>query len=372
VIVVGLGAVGGVCFEQLAKLGVGRLYGLDPDRYGEESWITQPARVEHQGRPKADIQGRRAAQANPWAEVATAVAFAQDVPLAVIREADVIVLAGDNLELLVWAGEFAMGLGKVVVQGAVHGVTQQAIVRGFNLSNPDAACPTCLLAASDWNHLTSRQGCDPATLRMQGVEPTQTLPHVCVTAGQMAAAEALKWLLGNKETALVGQESQFNLVRYRSFSSSFARKANCRGPHQRWQVVDVEQPPEEVTLAALAGVFGARAEWGPLAPRALGTAAHGASRSQWLVKAEIPWITRALCWSCGQMHPVRRFSRLGRVVARCTCGETIWADLEGRRSIVPSEDLEEVWEKPVSKLGLRSSDSLAICANEIWTWFVLS
>lgn len=364
VVVMGLGAVGGVCFEQLAKLGVGRLYGFDPDRYGEDSWITQPSLVSHRGRWKAYVQGRRAAQANPWAEVATAPAFAQDVPLAVLRQADVIVIAGDNLEILVWAGEYAAGLGKVVVQGAVHGITQQAIVRGFDLSDPEAVCPTCLIADYEWSHTTSRIGCDPAALKLQGREPTQTLPYVCATAGQMTAAEVLKWLLGKGDTALAGAEVQFNLVGYRSLRTSLSRKANCRGPHSRWKVIGVEQSPEEVTLKDLMDVVCSLRE------QSEGT--RGASTPHSLIKAEIPWITRGSCWSCGKVHPVRRFSRLGKQVMRCSCRHPVWADVEGRRSMIPAEDLAETLEKPLANLGLRTGDSVAICDSENWNWFVLS
>lgn len=364
VVVMGLGAVGGVCFEQLAKLGVGRLYGLDPDLYGEDSWITQPSLVEQCGRRKADVQGCRAARANPWAEVATAAAFAQDVPLAVLRQADVIVLAGDNLELLVWAGEYAVGLGKVVVQGAVYGAAQQAIVRGFNLADPATVCPTCLLAESDWGHMTSRLGCDPAIMRRQGIEPTQTLPHVCATAGQMTASEVIKWLLGKSDSALSGAEVQYNLIGHRALRTAFTRKAACRGPHRRWRVIDLPQSWRATTLAELASEVDL-----PPEPE---DATRGASRRDWQVKAEVPWIARASCWSCGKVHPVRRFSRLGRSVGRCPCGGVLWADLEGRRSLIPVDDLKAAWNKPLSRLGLRGGESFAFCHDEDVTWLVLS
>jgi hypothetical protein len=167
----------------------------------------------------------------------------------------------------------------------------------------------------------------------------------------MAAGEVAKWLLGKGDTALAGAEVQFNLAGYRSLRTNFVRKENCRGPHSRWRVVELQQAPQTLTLAELL---------------------KGRIDAQLLVKAEVPWITRGACWSCGKVHPVRRFSRLGRRVARCPCGGVIWADLDGRRSIIPSEDLAEISEKPLLKLGLKPSDSLAICDDEDWTWFVLS
>lgn len=361
VVVMGLGAVGSVCFEQLARLGVGRLYGLDPDRYGAESWLTQPASKTDQSRLKAHVQGRRAALANPATHVATSVAFAQDAPLAVLRQADVIVLAGDNLELLVWAGEYAAGLGKVVVQGAVHGATQQAIVRGFDLSNPNAVCPTCLLAEDDWNRMTSRLGCDPATVRLQGLEPTQTLPHVCALAGQMAAGEVLQWLLGRTDLALSGAEVQYNLPTHRVLRTAYSRKATCRAPHRQWRISDAPQPWRTTTLADLTNAL--RAPHKRVSP---------GNAPTWQVRAEIPWITRASCWPCGKVQAVRRFSRLGRKVGRCGCGGPLWADLEGRRSMIPPADLEAVWRQPLARLGLQAGQSVALCHEDDMAWFILS
>ena len=42
------------------------------------------------------------------------------VPVWVLRQADVFVSAGDNLELVVWAGVRAAALGKPLIQGAVE------------------------------------------------------------------------------------------------------------------------------------------------------------------------------------------------------------------------------------------------------------
>jgi hypothetical protein len=136
-------------------------------------------------------------------------------------------------------------------------------------------------------------------------------------------------------------------------------------------VVKVDRPLGKVTLADLAElVEGGNEEEGRSRSERLVT--RGASDPHWSVKGEVPWITRGSCWECGTVHPVRRFSRLGRKVARCRCGGPVWSDLEGRRSILPAEDRDAVWTTPLAKLGLKPGDSLAICGDEDWTWFVLS
>ncbi|MCH8015227.1 MAG: ThiF family adenylyltransferase, partial [Acidobacteria bacterium] len=73
VAVFGLGAVGGEILTALARLGVGRLIGIDAGRYREDSWRTQPVFPEHAGQAKAWIQGLRARSHNPAVEVWAAI-----------------------------------------------------------------------------------------------------------------------------------------------------------------------------------------------------------------------------------------------------------------------------------------------------------
>src|SRR5262249_31162061 len=103
VAVFGLGAVGGRCWLHLARLGVGCLLGVDPDCFGPESWRTQPASFGA-SESKARSLGEQAQQINPDIQVLTGRGLAQDVPLKLLRRADVLVVAGDNLEVVVWAG----------------------------------------------------------------------------------------------------------------------------------------------------------------------------------------------------------------------------------------------------------------------------
>ena len=141
--VFGLGSVGGEILRCLAKLGVGRLIAVDPDHYEEGSWQTQPAVPRDTGQPKAWIQGRRAHANNPAVELQTGIGRAQAIPLSLLRDVDLFVSAGDNLDLLVWAGNLATGLATPLIQGAVHGPSWTAIVRCFNPAVASAPCPGC-------------------------------------------------------------------------------------------------------------------------------------------------------------------------------------------------------------------------------------
>ena len=259
VAVFGLGAVGGEILTALARLGVGRLIGVDAGRYREDSWRTQPVFPEHGGHAKAWVQGLRARRHNPAGEVWAAIGRAQDVPLSVLRKVDVFVTAGDNLELPVWAGNMAAALGKeALVQGAVHGPTWTAICRTYNLASADSPCPGCMLRSREWGLLSVRYGCDPAAatesnlVKDHDLGPTATLPAVCTTAAQMATAECLKRLLNIDAQEVQSEEISYCLLTHQLLRTTLPRNPSCRCAHERWKIHDLTQPPSQITLSKLA------------------------------------------------------------------------------------------------------------------------
>ena len=351
--VFGLGAVGGEAFQQAARLGVGSLCGADPDSYDDDSWLTQPADHGHAGCDKAWVQGGLASAINPRVNVETLRGFAQDMPLAVLRRADVFLAAGDNLEVLVWAGGLAAALGKPLVQGAVHGETWSAIVRAFDLTDPEAACPACTLSDSEWRNLRARQGCDIRTDRLQGREPTRTLPNICCAAAQLAVGESLKWLLGRQQAALRGEELTHCLLTYKTWRTTLPRNPDCRYPHRRWNLVDLPQTVQDATLGTLAE---------------LGTRQDGLVETLLQVRGEKPWISFALC-GCGEQVPVRRFAKLGSKVGRCRCGQMLAAGPAGMRSTIPTADLHACWEQKLAELNVRDGEAVGMSVNDDWTYF---
>jgi hypothetical protein len=373
VLVIGLGAVGARLFAELARLGIGTLLGADPDAYGAESWQTQPSRRwADTGATKARLQGELAHAANPATTVVTFPAFAQDLPLWVPRSADVIVAAGDNLDVMVWAGVVAASLGKPLLQGAVFGEQWLALVRKYPLANADAACPACSLGTREWSLLTQRHGCDPHTARRQGGEPTRTLPPVCSTAASLLAGEVLKTMrpdaiggplpcrdhaaegVSNKRFA--AEEIAYCLASHRVWQTKYLRNPQCRCPHERWGEIDVPNSPDETTLEMLI-------EQLPSAGLSDGTA------SSLQVRGESPYVSFTFCSHCGREVPVRRFARAGDVVGRCDCGQPLRAIPLGVRSVIPSSDLPKCLGLPLSDLGVQPGGAVGIAGNEQSTYF---
>lgn len=357
-VVLGLGAVGGVVFSELANIGVGKLFGVDPDTYGEDSWLTQPCQVADAGRWKALVRGEAAHAANPLANVMTTIGCAQDVPLSVYRHADVLIVAGDNLELLVWAGVLAGHLGLPLVQGAVHGETATCFVRVFDRSQPDGPCPACLVGTAEWSQMKAKEGCDLKTLSLLGTEPTRTLPTVCRTTAELVATESLMWLADTTKNAIRDQEMALSLYGHRVWCTALPRKNNCRCPHDRWALVDLDEPPVDLSLRDVLKRVGE-------------SQANGASANL-QIRSEVPWINAAQCGKCGQGKRVLRFARLGESVGACGCGGQLIADRLGMSgSVIPKTDLTDCLDRPLTDIGIREGSAIGVSVGDNWTYFFL-
>lgn len=352
----GLGAVGGDAFCMLARGGVGTLQGFDFDRYELESWLTQPADARDAGRLKAEVQGERAFAASAGGRVLTSVGFAQDVPWWVLRKSDLLLVAGDNLEVLVWAGNMACALGIPLLQGAVHGETWTAFVRAYDFRDPNTPCPACAFGRADWLNQKSRQGCDPGTMRAQGLESTRTLPNVCRTAADLLSSEAVK-SLQDIDGRLVNEELAYCLLSHRTMRTRLARNSDCRCPHERWNVIGIDGSPAETTLATLAETMERR---------------HPLSELQ--VRGELPWISFSFCTKCDRKVPIRRFGHAGMELGGCSCGETLRATPLGVRSVVPNDDLEAVAGVSLEELRLPQGAAIgmeAATGEGVPTWFFI-
>ena len=364
VLCIGLGAIGGALFQTLARLGLGRIFGIDPDRYGRDSWLTQPIRrLADRGRSKALVQGRLAHAINPASEVWTARAAAQDVPLWLYRMANVIILAGDNLALSLWVGNLCQALGKDLIELAVFGEGLAAFVRHFALSDPKSPCPSCEVSEAEYRtFVKSRHGCDPGTIQAAGQGPTRTQPMTCALAAQLGVAEALKAMLAvEPRQRLASEELFYSMVPHRAVRTSLGkRNPACRSPHRRWRTVGDDRGPADVTLGELIDSFDAL------------PAAADEAGGLLQVRGEVPWVSFSVCGECGVRQAVRRFGRPGDDLGRlCRCGAALAADPLGTRSVLPAADVESCRDRPLRELGLSAGAAIGISRGDDWTYYFL-
>ena len=266
-----------------------------------------------------------------------------------------ILVAGDNLSLLLWAARKAAVLGKPLVQAAVHGETGSAIVRSYDLRDAANACPMCGISERELNDQASRFGCDIDTSRPNNGEATRTMPPICHAAGALAANEAIKWLAERHEIAMCGEEFVCSMFAYKTWRTELQRHHDCRLPHTHWQLRDISAGANETTLGCLTGQLGMD---------------HFQITAQ--VRSEIPWISFTFCGSCGRKASVRQFARVGSAVGRCECGAALTTLPQGMRSVIPADDLKSCWDKPIASLGIESGEAIGMLREDKWVYFFAS
>lgn len=123
VAVIGCGGLGGYILEELARLGVGRIYAIDPDVFEEHNLNRQllatPADL---GRPKAQVAVERISRINPAVTVIPRqMAFSRSTGRELLQGARVVVDALDNIETRLELAEICRELQIPLVHGAIGG-----------------------------------------------------------------------------------------------------------------------------------------------------------------------------------------------------------------------------------------------------------
>jgi len=123
VAVVGCGGLGGYAIEQLARLGVGRLVVIDPDRFEEHNLNRQLlSSLAELGRAKVEVAVRRVASINPAVSVVPlqqALSAANGAGL--LAGVDLVVDALDSIPVRLELAAVCATLGLPLVHGAIAG-----------------------------------------------------------------------------------------------------------------------------------------------------------------------------------------------------------------------------------------------------------
>ena len=182
-VVVGLGALGSVAADLLARAGVGRLRVVDRDIVELVNLQRQTLYSEGDlDRPKAEAAAERLKAVNADIDVE---GIAKDVHSASVRDllrrADVIVDGTDNLETRFLLNEAAVDGGFPFVYGgaiATYGMV-------FAIRSPDTACFRCLTPKT------------PAPGSLPTCETAGIFNAVSAMVGAIQAGEVLRMLLGH-------------------------------------------------------------------------------------------------------------------------------------------------------------------------------
>lgn len=186
VVVVGLGALGSVAADLLARAGVGHLRLVDRDVVELVNLQRQTLYTEADlDRPKAEAAAERLSQAN--SEIETE-AVAKDVHprsvQAVVQDANLVLDGTDNLETRYLLNEVAMDARLPFVYGGAIGTYGMV----FAIRSPETACFRCLNPKA------------PPPGSLPTCETAGILNSVSTQVGAVEAGEAIRLLVGGKPT----------------------------------------------------------------------------------------------------------------------------------------------------------------------------
>jgi len=210
VVVVGVGALGSVAADLLARAGVGHLRLVDRDVVElvnlQRQTLYSEADVD---RPKAEAAAQRLSAVNSEIEVE---AVARDVhPLTVqevVRDANLLLDGTDNLETRYLLNEAAIDAEVPFVYGGAIGTYGMVL----SIRSPDTACFRCLNPRA------------PPPGSLPTCETAGILNSVSAQVGALEAGEAIRLLVGGKPTGELlvvdGWSPEIQRIRV-------ARRADC-------------------------------------------------------------------------------------------------------------------------------------------------
>ena len=308
VMIVGVGAVGATAARSLAHLQVGELWLVDRGRFKPASLITQPITPSDVGRRKASTIARLCKDISPRTRIMAFDGPLQQLALADMIGASVVIIAGDNLSLLHDTGERCARLGLKQIHAAVHGETLTAQCRAYGHATAASPCPVCLFDAEEFQMMTEERVLSCEGFRKSSGDEfgrsrnhTASLQPLCALAGSMAALQAVRLAIG------LGPPVQDTLLElcactWRTIVTPIRRNQNCPCAHERFTLRPVPRALRDCTLADL--------KRASRLPSANGTPS--------LITVEgFRWVERGRC-GCGGARPLSRLLRIADSTAgRC-------------------------------------------------------
>jgi len=307
-VVVGAGGLGAPLIAEMAQLpGVQTIVLVDHACCGEGAAPHRGAVRRESGRPKVEVQARRARRINPQLEIDPIHARVETVPLGRLR-GRVILAAVDSAAARRRVNQAAWRLGIPWIDGRVSRRGGKVSVRSY-VPGPDAPCLEC--AAEAAGHDVPRRSTDTAA---KG-EPIQAAPGGRAVAAGLMAAESMRLLEANGEYAIGGRQVLIELRRHVLHATPLERNERCRFDHAVWSIEPVAQSPTKLTPAqairAAAGGQGLCPGWSmrleglTFARRQYCATCRTVTSDSIHIAQRIPWRSRQ-CPTCGRPMQVRR------------------------------------------------------------------
>jgi molybdopterin/thiamine biosynthesis adenylyltransferase len=343
VAIIGCGSVGQHLARGCAQLGVAELLLVDRARLKPESFLTHPCHPADLGRPKVQVAGELAHALSPQTRVRVFHGAFDELPTDLLAGCTVVLLASDNLQCEVSAGQRTVSLGVPLIQAAVHGPTLVAEVRCFpNRPGSPAACPACILQRAEWQAYDrgTRFSCagereTPAGSTLPSQLPTASFPQLCGMAAELASIEWIRQLAGVADDAQ-SRQIQYGGYTHRTSETKLSRRESCPVDHRTLRILGAGRALANATTAELLNAAGCSGD--DLGRVTLQAEAHR-------------YVGYASC-GCSEHPPLGRFYREHDDLGRCSHCHTVRAlhPLHTREQ-VPLSLLNERLDRPLARLG---------------------
>jgi molybdopterin/thiamine biosynthesis adenylyltransferase len=333
VAVLGVGAVGRNACLHLARLGVAALWICDRGCYKTESLLTQPIGPDEIGVPKAEAVGRAAKRLSPSTHVHTYCGPFESLGATAFADADIVLMATDNIRAELECGQHCLHLGKPLVQASVHGGTLTTQVRFYGHASADGPCPACSLTNQERAALDREVvfSCDGSARPAAG-NPTMSTSHLCALAGDLAVNQILRHVLGLGKS-VADTEVEWNGFTMNTRVSPLSRRPQCPADHVVWRSCRTETPVGDHTLRDVARAAGLR----------------DLDRAAFRI-GETLFVQRGVCRE-GHGQAVERFVAAGRPAGTCSsCGAPLAPEPFFERDAAPSRLLVTRLDRPIREL----------------------
>jgi molybdopterin/thiamine biosynthesis adenylyltransferase len=311
VMLVGCGAVGGPIAIGLARMHIDTIWLLDKGKFKTESLLTHCVWPQDICKPKAATLGCLIKDISPDSRVFAYNGAVETVDLLAMADADLVILATDNLRAEIEVGQRCLCLGIPLIHAAVHGDTLVAQVRFF-ANREDSACPACGYSLAEWSALNrqTKYSCDLVDLKTADAKifrpPTMSVSFLCSVAADLALMQILRQTLG---AAVENTLLEYCGFTHRTVISSLKRNLNCPCDHARYDRASTLRPLPNCTPRELTEMAGC-------------DSSSGFNRIS-LKVAGLSYCESGGC-KCNGIRPFRQFLAPGDPTLRCrSCGDTI-------------------------------------------------
>lgn len=354
VAVIGCGAIGRSIALHFARLNIWKLWLVDKKKIKKESLLTHAVIPQEISMPKATNLGRLVKTISPGTRV-----FAHDGPVEMLdlisfRDADLVILATDNLNAEIMVGQRCLWLKIPLIQAAVHGDTLVSQVRFFGIDG-QSACPACGYSRAEWKALNrqTRYACDGGVRSEMAANisgpPTMSVSFLCSLAADLCLAQFLRYTL-DLGSAVDNTILEFCIYTHKTAISPLKRNPNCPCDHTHYDQACSLHRISELSLAEIARFAGYDRK----------TGLTGIS----FKLGNINYCEQGFC-KCRQNRSLKRFFPPDKWLGRCSsCSENIFPHPFFTFNHVPATLIADQWECRLGELGVEAEKWVMLRGTE--------